>query len=201
MAADVYHLDLIRSRARSGFYDEAELVAMIADIVDDEYPDAPEVADELAATAREELAALAAAELTWTEPTMNDRISAAFVDLDALGIIALENAGYTTSEGWDAVNELATDRDAAGERPRGATFYHGQDLERGVAGEGLMLIYGAYVEGDGHVAASLEVARDVVATLLRFGVPASWNGDIKTRIEIASFPWQQRLTTANPLLG
>ena len=38
---------------------------------------------------------------------MNDALDAAFTELDGLGIVALQNAGYTQSDGWDDAREIA----------------------------------------------------------------------------------------------
>jgi len=65
--------------------------------------------------------------------TVNDRIRRAFAELNKRGIVALQNAGMTMSDGWEDANETATSS------TRGATFYHRQDLERAMHGEGLLL--------------------------------------------------------------
>src|SRR6187402_2874825 len=94
--------DFVRLRARSGFWTEEEIAEMIAQIVDDELDgDEEEYA---------ELMSIALEELEWTSPTVNDRIGAAFADLNARGIIALQNAGYTMTDGWSDANEVALQR-------------------------------------------------------------------------------------------
>ena len=64
----------------------------------------------------------------------------AFDELNASGIIALQNTGMTMSDGLEDVGA------ALHERPRGTVrgycFYHGQDLERAVNQEGLWLAFG-----------------------------------------------------------
>jgi hypothetical protein len=134
-------------------------------------------------------------ESRWTKRTINDSIDAAFAAMNKAGIVALQNAGFTMSDGWEDVNEIARGRK---KRPRGATFYHGQDLARGVAGDGLMLAYGAYVEGKGHERASLDLASDVVAILREHGVETKWDGSINQRIAIVPFRWRRRRYTKAP---
>jgi hypothetical protein len=75
-------------------------------------------------------------------------LRAAFETLNSIGIVALENAGYTQSDGWDDVNEIANRLNDSGKRPRAGVFYHGQDVARGRRGEGLMLTFGSYAARD-----------------------------------------------------
>lgn len=130
-------------------------------------------------------------EASWSEPTSNDALDMAFMELDALGIVALQNAGYTMSDGWSDANEVASGMDPA---PRGATFYHGQDLERGVAGEGLQLAFGAYgAEPNDHDAASVAIAREVCTILAKHGLQSEWDETVNQRIRILPFEWKRRL--------
>lgn len=190
-----YVLEAFGSWARSGYAPQLldELEERIGDLLEDPPPQAS--LDEARAFARKLVDEQRAAEATWTEPTTNDRITEAFAALEDRGIVALENAGYTMSDGWSDCNEAAADLPDA----RGATFFHGQDVERGVRGEGLMLAFGAYVEGDGHEAASVAIGREIVEVLEAHGVPTEWNGSVKTRITIRPFEWRRRQFTESPL--
>lgn len=117
------------------------------------------------------------------EPWVNAAIDRAFDALDREGIIALQAAGFTQSDGWADANEIVARRRASGATPRGATFFHEQDLERALQGRGLMLTFGAYAGDDAEIAAA------VVTALRAEGVDATWNGDPKQRIHIAPFEW------------
>jgi hypothetical protein len=121
-------------------------------------------------------------------PCVNAGIDAAFEALNREGIVALQAAGYTQSDAWDDVNELAARRRAKGEAPRGGCFYHEQDLERAVRGEGLMLGFGSY----GGEADAVPLGRRIVQVLQEHGVPAEWDEDPKQRILIAPFEWFRR---------
>jgi hypothetical protein len=183
---------------RSGFGRDADILADIEERVADELGEPDEaLVRELKAEAKRLLAAQRAAEATWKTATVNDAIDRAFAELDAAGIVALQNAGYTMSDGWEDVNELATERAKRG-RPRGATFYHGQDLERGVAGEGLLLAFGSYIEGPTHEAESEAIAREICEVLARHGVKTTWNGKVDMRIHIEPFEWRKRRWTKAP---
>jgi hypothetical protein len=61
-----------------------------------------------------------------------------------------------------------------------------------VAGLGLMLAFGSYDDGPQHQPKSLALAREIVETLNRHGVPATWDGTIGRRIEILPFEWRRR---------
>jgi hypothetical protein len=182
---------------KGGFDKQRELARDIDERVQDELgeEDAALTA-ELRRHARALFDKQRALEATWKKRTTNDAIDAAFTALNRAGIIALQNAGYTMSDGWEDVNELARARKS---RPRGATFYHGQDLERGVAGQGLCLAFGAYEDDKKkHEAASLAVARDVVDVLARHGVKAEWDGTVDRRVRILPFRWKRRRFTKAP---
>jgi hypothetical protein len=187
-----YLFDAVDLRVRSGFGSSEEVVSGVAQLVEDEVGPAPALVEELEAHARRRLEEQRAEEDRWTEDTTNDAIDRAWEELNAAGIVALQNAGYTMSDGWEDANDAAADSAVP---PRGATFYHGQDLERGVRGEGLHLAFGAYEEGAGHEAASLAVAREVCAALDRHGVPVEWNGRIDSRIRVLPFAWRKRRAT------
>jgi hypothetical protein len=77
----------------------------------------------------------------WPAFTDCDRLDKVFAALDALGIIALQNAGYTRGDGYSDISEVyhrRPDRD----KVIGYCFYQGQDLESAVNGAGLRY-YGA----------------------------------------------------------
>lgn len=184
----------IELEVRCGYRNESEIV--------DEFRHGLEHGDGLAAedVARfsdeleRRLAEQRELEATWTDVTHNDRIDRAFEQLLTLGIVAEQDAGYTMSDGWSIVGELSEDYPGSW----GATFFHRQAVERGVAGEGLMLVFGAFTEGPEHAAKSAALAHHVVDVLNQHGVPASWNGDLDRRIEIAPFAWRRRRTTKPP---
>jgi hypothetical protein len=181
---------------RSGIGSEETVLDAIGLLVDDILGEPDEdLKSELEAYARELLEEMRRNESRWTERTTNDAIDAAFDDLNAAGIVALQDAGYTQSDGWADVNERAA---RLRPQPRGATFYHRQDLERGLAGEGLWLTFGAYDDGEEHDAASVAVGREIFDVLVRHGVGARWNGTTTQRIQISPFEWRKRRFTRAP---
>jgi len=185
--------------ARCGYGREEYVVERFEEQVRDELHDlAPQEREAELATLRAELGrALTeqrAREETWGERTHNDRIDSAFAKLRVRGIVALEDAGYTMSEGWEDVHDARDEVDNAW----GAVFFHRQDVERGVRGEGLLLAYGAFVDGDEHEPESLRVAREVCEVLGAEGVPTEWNGSLGSRVRIPPFEWCKRRWTRAP---
>jgi len=67
--------------------------------------------------------------LKYPEVTDCDRLDSAFSKMNRRGVIALQNAGYTQSDGYDDVREIYS-RNKESKTIVGYCFYHGQDLER-----------------------------------------------------------------------
>ncbi|SKB02767.1 hypothetical protein SAMN02745166_03681 [Prosthecobacter debontii] len=175
-------LDAIRVRVWSGFYDEAEVQELIDEVLED---GADEV--RLRAAVAPEFSRKAEAEGTWPETTDCDRLDAVFQRLAQRGVLGLHNAGYTMSDGHEDANDQLA-KEPSG-RYFGYCFYHGQDLERAVRGEGLMLAFD-HVEGD--VPEKIKVAQVIRDELESAGFVLSWDGTSNKRIHIPKFHWQRR---------
>lgn len=180
--SDDYILQYIRTWVWSGFFSPHQVDEMINDLLED---DCNEIM--LRAAVGPEFAAKAKAERTWPARTDCDRLDKAFAALQSLGVIALQNAGMTMSEGITEVSEVIYLRDP--ESVIGYCFYHGQDLERAAAGNGLMIAFGAINEGGSKKA---EIGRLVKDRLERHGFIVAWNGDPETRLEIPDIDWKRR---------
>lgn len=129
------------------------------------------------------------AETTWAEPTMNDRISAAFDELRTRGILAKECAGLTIQDGWGYVGLEAESKH------EGAVFFHQQDVFDALHGMSLLLAFGG-AQGQPEVTAQTHaIALSTLESLAAHGVPALWTGRVEDRIEIAPFEWQRRRWT------
>jgi hypothetical protein len=115
---------------------------------------------------------------------MNKQIAAAFAELDRRGIIALQNAGYTMSDGWSDVAEQRHRAEQKGRVMRGGVFYHGQDAARARAGGPLYLAFGSFADDPEHEPLSLALARETCEVLLAHGLKTTWNGSIDSRIAI-----------------
>ena len=180
-------------QVRAGYDELEDLQDNLAELLDDELPEAPaEEAEAFRTRLDQGYAAQLRAEASWTQPTTNDRISAAFAELCNRGVVALEDAGTTMSDGWSDVHDA---RDTIPDA-WAATFFHRQDVERGVEGDGLMLAFGAFVDGDQHEPESLRAAGLVREVLRRHGVDTAWSGTLDRRIELLPFEWRKRRSDA-----
>lgn len=172
----------------TGFYEAEE----IEEIVGEEMFEPGEVdPDALRSMVAEEFAAKRAAEATWPAETDCDRLDRVFERLDAEGIIALQNAGMTQSDGLEDVTQVYHESGGdASSRYRGYCFYHGQDLERVVNGGELALAFG-HVEGDDR-AKDTAVGHEIKAALEAAGFAVRWPGDARTRLAVTGMKWQRR---------
>lgn len=138
----------------------------------------------------EELALKAAYEKTFPEITDCRRLTAAFEALTAQGIIAIEKAGWDTSESWYRFHDIvaAWREQGAVSTLRGGCFYHEQDLTRAI-NEGRLWIGFGHVEEGHELAAAL--GQEIVEELRRHGLTVQWNGNPETRPEVA-LKWQRR---------
>ena len=193
MTGDEKHLqESIRFWVWSGFYDKDEA----AEHLDNLYEDDPELTVDKAVmqkTLDTEFTAKAIAEKAWPKETDCDRLDKAFAELHRNGICALQNAGYTQSDGHSDVAQVVVDEGR--HKFHGFCFYHGQDLERAVHGEGLLLAFGDLDEVEADIVA---VGHTVTATLNRHGFKTEWDGTAKKRIGITNIDWKRRTPRVTP---
>jgi len=179
---DDYVLGCIKTWVWSGFYGPDDIQEMIGDVLEHDADEAM-----LRASAVSELAAKVTAEKTWPRVTDCDLLDAVFAELDRGGVIALQNAGYTMSDGYSDVSEQLAERNR--DQVKGYCFYHGQDLERAVAGDGLMLAFGNL---DAEPAGKCAVGELVAVALRKAGFEVDWNGDPEKRIHLPRINWKRR---------
>jgi len=128
-------------------------------------------------------------ERAWPVVTDCDKLDRAFDELNDSGIIALHNAGYEQDDGIEDVTEVYHELGAEDSPVQGYCFYHGQDLERAVDGEGLMLSFGDILGAD---AKGEEIGERIVEVLHRHGLAVTWSGTIAERIELPEIQWRRR---------
>ncbi|MFO0676551.1 MAG: hypothetical protein U0169_08455 [Polyangiaceae bacterium] len=132
-------------------------------------------------------------EATWSEATINDRITSAFEELNRRGVLAREDVGLTIQDGWGYMGA------AAESSHRGAVFFHREDVIDAVGGRGLLLAFGALnVQPSEDDAASAALASEVLLVLQTNGIACSWNGSLTERIRVAPFEWRRRRWTPPP---
>jgi hypothetical protein len=124
----------------------------------------------------------------WPATTDNDRLDAAFAELDRAGILARQHFSCCGTCGAHEIHDELDQAEKAGQPVRGFTFFHVQDTEHAVAGEALYLSYGA---ADRDREASVAVGHEVVAVLARHGLTPAWNGKLAHRIALPLI-WRRR---------
>ncbi len=179
---DKYILGAIHKWAWSGFYSPEEVDQMIDDILEE---DANE--QMLREAVLPEFAKKQEAENDWPKITDCERLNAVFTALDKRGVLCLHNAGYTMSDGHNDASEALSKQPK--DRYSGYCFYHGQDMERAIDEQGLMLAFD-HVEGD--VPDKVKVGMAVKEELERAGFDLEWNGTIHKRINVPKFDWKRR---------
>ena len=134
-----------------------------------------------------------AREAGWSEPTTNDRISAAFAELGASGVLASECSGLTIQDGWGHAGTQASPGH------RGALFFHHEDVIDGVEGRGMWLAYGALgVPASADDDATLALGLEIVGMLEAHGVACQWSQSVDDRIRVLPFEWRRRRWTSAP---
>ena len=177
----------IRLCVRSGFYDVEQIVEMVSETIF-----APESVDE--DWLRGEIDAAFAEHRRmaagWPDQTDCDRLDRVFASLNNQDIVAIQNAGYTQSDGISDAKEAYVAAGGKNSNIKGYCFYHGQDLERAVKGEGLWLAFGCFAADEGR---GVDIGRRVVTAAEVEGFNTKWDGTVATRILLQNIHWQRRL--------
>jgi hypothetical protein len=134
------------------------------------------------------LAAHLTEQVAWPSPTDNDRLDAAFAELDRDGILARQHFACCETCGAREIHDELDQAEKAGRTMRGFTFYHRQDTEHAVGGEGLYLSFGS-IDRDGP--ATVAIGHEVVDALTRHGLSPAWNGKQVHRI-LLPVVWRRR---------
>ena len=176
----------VRLHVRAGFHDADE----IAQIVDETVLEPGRVDQKwLRRVIADAFADKRRDEASWPAETDCDRLDALFDALDDDGIVALQNAGYTQSDGLSDVTEAYHDAGGAKSGITGYCFYHGQDLERVVESGDLWLAFGDFGGNDDKGA---RVGRRVRKLAEAKGFKVTWDGSVKTRLLIKGIDWKRR---------
>ncbi|MGV0937886.1 DUF6891 domain-containing protein [Empedobacter falsenii] len=127
---------------------------------------------------------------TWKSPTDTDRLIAAFDELCDQNIIALHNAGYTTSDGEYEVVDVERKLRDNGVVSDGYCFYHEQDLSRAIAKEdpSLYIAFQKVDNEDDDV--TIAVGKKVVEVLKKHQFEVDWNESPTSKILIPNFKWE-----------
>ncbi|WP_299462264.1 hypothetical protein, partial [uncultured Gimesia sp.] len=167
---DAELLSEIDWHVRAGFYDKADLMRIFC-----EEMYAPGDLDETLVSAKidSQLAALEEKKKTWPAVTDCDRLNLAFAGMEKRGLIALQNAGNTQTDGYEIFEYCLEEEHPQPETVIGYCFYHNQDLERAVAGDDLYLAFGPR-DSKVEETKRLEVGNIVREELERAGLQVEW---------------------------
>lgn len=143
------------------------------------------------AYARAEMARKRAAEAQWPAPTDCDRLDHAFAHLIGQGFCALQWPGDTLDDGLNAVFKVVNGDDVPYERyTTGFCFFHSQDMDHALNGEGMSVAFGHVdPESDEDDA---RMGRLVFEALEWAGLKPEWNGSADRRIFLPTLRWQRR---------
>ena len=174
--------DQIKTYVWSGFYEADEVDQMIDELIE-------EGADEsfLRSAVTSEFEKKALTETTWPAETDCDRLDRAFEQLNANGIIALQNSGFTMSDGYEDVEDHLRKRKR--DDIRGYCYYHEQDLDSAMTESTFMIAFGSLNENRATI---LEIGREVENVLVSHGFNIDWDDDCKTRIRIVNIDWKRK---------
>ncbi len=177
----------IRREVFAAFMPLNEIVPAALETVDDECdtetlrPIASRIFDEVLAEYRSQMA-------VWPGVTDCDRFDAACEDLEEAGIVCRQNYLCCGTCGCGAImQEMEAQRDR-GREVVGYLFYHEQDTDGALDGEGVYLNYGSVLRGDD---AAVSIGHQIVAAMRARGLRVVWNGSIEQRIHVA-LDWKRR---------
>lgn len=118
-----------------------------------------------------------------------DRLDLAFASLNRDGFIALQRASSTHVDGLEDIKDERRFREHRHQEVQGYCFFHSQNIDDAVQGEGLWLAWG---EREPLIAAR------ILAVLNQHGLNATWNGDLEQKLLI-TLKWQRRVDRPLPI--
>jgi hypothetical protein len=175
---------------RTGFESRDDAIERVADSLADDLNEpelAPAIVDEAVGT-------LVAEQADWPAETDCDRLDRAFVKLNEAGIFARHHYSCCGTCGASEAGAEVQYAHKHGQHVRGYTFYHVQDTEDAVNGDGICLSYGDVEETD---EGSVAIAEEVRAALEREGLKVTWDGDIHRRL-VVDLDWKRRWPPRTP---
>lgn len=126
----------------------------------------------------------------WKKPTDTEKLIKAFDDLRKTNIIALHNAGYTTSEGEEEVVEVELLLRQKGIVSDGYCFYHEQDLARALEKENSLLAIAFQKVENSDDEITVGIGEKIVAILKKNNFEVEWDRTANQKILIPNFKWQ-----------
>ncbi|MEM8671383.1 MAG: hypothetical protein AAGG48_27935 [Planctomycetota bacterium] len=177
----------IASLVRSGFYDRDRLIQVFTEEM---YEPGELNAREVTAEIDTQCVQYETEKQSYPDTTDCERLDRAFEKMNDRGVLALQNAGYTQSDGFEDVGEVYLQHpDQAS--IIGYCFYHGQDLQRAVNGGGLYFAFGP-VDPVDEQTVGIDVGNIVREELKNAGLSVEWDGTFEQRLGVPKVKWQKR---------
>ncbi len=178
----------IVTQIKMGFFSKEEIEENILEEIEDNEFD-NEISEEWALKRiKEEFNIQKEKSKSFKKPSDTEKLIQAFDELCKNNIIALHNAGYTSSEGDYEVVEVETELRKENIVSDGYCFYHQQDLERVLEINELYIRFNKVDNNDDEVA--VNVGKKVVEVLKQFNFNVEWNETVNKRILIKDFEWE-----------
>lgn len=181
----------IVSQIRMGFFSPEEIIENILEEVEDNGFEDEITEDWIDSSIETEFEKREIERAKWASPTQTEKLIQAFDELCALNIIALHNAGYTTSDGESEVIEVETELRENGVQSDGYCFYHQQDLERAIDPESPSLYIAFQKVNNSSDEVTIGVGTLVVQILKKHGLDVVWDETVNSKIELPGFAWQK----------
>ena len=176
----------IAAMVRSGFYNRERLIKIFTEEI--YAPDELNLND-VAVSIDTNFAEYEKEKREYPTTTDCDRLDTAFARMNERGVIAVQNAGYTQSDGYEDVGAVYSEHPDK-ERILGYCFYHGQDLERAINGGSLYFAFGP-VDPAEEQTIGVEVGTIIRKELERAGLAVDWDGTFENRLSISKLNWQK----------
>jgi hypothetical protein len=180
--------DFVKVQVAAGYAPTDEIIDEATELFGDSTVDPTALTVATRAVLEQAMAAHRAEQTQWPDTTDCDRLDAAFAELDGAGILARQHFSCCGTCGAHEIHDELDQAEKAGHPARGFTFFHIQDTEHAVAGDGLYLSYGS---ADRDQIASVAIGHEVVEVLGRHGLTPGWNGKLAHRISLP-LVWQRR---------
>jgi len=186
-ALDELRAQVIRE-VRGGFAPLEEIAGTAVEVVQEDeaagealLPYAEQFVAEVLAQVREEQKA-------WPGVTDCDRLDRAMEALEAGGVLTRQHFTCCQTCGHAQIRDEVKASTGRGREVLGYAFYHRQDTDAAVDGDGLYLAYGATEKGE---AAMVAIGRIVSDALSRHGLEVAWDGSAEKRIFVR-LDWKRR---------
>lgn len=181
-------IEALRFTVNSGYYDEAAISEIATDCLTDifESYDLSIPSQETIALIIEEIKKF---RVNDSEQKNYQRLQEIFDQLNQEGIIAIDFAGYTISEGHEEVDTVFAFMKKNNLPRKGYCFYHQQDIERSMNDKKLFL---AYHSLNGDEKSALKIGEYIVDLLVKANFKVEWDGSLDQRISILDFIWDKK---------